>query len=59
MKLSTLLTYAIELHGVFGVVYECTYTIHREAIVYCKYNGELIGHCTFDGRKRPIYTEST
>jgi len=59
MKLAKLLTYAIELHGIFNMMYECTYTQQREAIVYCKYNGDLIGHCTFDDHRQAVYIELT
>jgi len=56
MKLATLLSHAIKLHGGYAMVYECTYTTQRKAVVYCKYKGVLLGYCTFEGRK-PIYTE--
>ncbi len=59
MKLAKLLNHAIELHGVFAMLYECTYTPQNEAIVYVKCDGDLIGHYTFDERKQPVYTALT
>ena len=59
MKLAKLLTHAIELHGIYAMLYECTYTAQRKPVVYCKYNGELIGHVTYDDCKQPTYEELT